>query len=277
MRHILAFIWKYNFFFLFLVLEVAALILIANTSYYQSAVLNRITYGVSGNILNTWSGITSYFRLRDENLQLAADNIRLRQQLTRNQSSTDTLSVAVTDTATGIQYRYTLAKVISNSTNRRDNYIMLNKGRKHGINRDMAVINADGVVGTVVSTSDNFSWVMSVLNKHSKISGRINRLNQMGTVVWQGGSPMMGSLTDLPAHVKVKTGDTITTSGFSHIFPENIPIGTVRHIALNKGDHFYTIQFNFAADLNSLGTVYIVKNLYQHEQQELSKQVIDEK
>ncbi len=277
MRHILAFIWKYNFFFLFLVLEVAALILIANKSYYQAAVLNRATYGVSGNILNTWSGVISYFRLRDENLRLAGDNIRLRQQLTRNQSATDTLSIAVMDTSGGIQYRYTLAKVISNSTNRRDNYIMLNKGRKQGISRDMAVINANGVVGTIVSTSDNFSWVMSVLNKHSKISGRINRLNQMGTVVWQGGSPMTGTLTDLPAHVKVKIGDTITTSGFSHIFPDNIPIGTVRHIELNKGDHFYTIHFKFAADLNSLGMVYIVNNLYQHEQQELSKQVIDEK
>lgn len=277
MRHILAFIWKYNFFFLFLVLEVAAFILIANRSYYQAEILKRASYGVSGSVLNTWSGVTSYFRLRDENLKLAGENIRLRQELTRNQTIEDTTTHTITDTSGRMQYRYTLARVISNSTNRRDNYIMLNKGQKHGINRDMAVINSDGVVGTVVSTSENFSWVMSVLNKHSKISGRINRLNQMGTVIWQGGSPMIGTLTDLPAHVKVTTGDTITTSGFSHIFPNNIPIGTVRNIEMNKGDHFYTIHFKFAADLNSLGLVYIVKNLYQEEQQELSKQVIDEK
>lgn len=276
MRLILAFIWKYNFFFLFLVLEVVALILIANKSYYQGAILNRNTANISGGIMNTWSGVTSFFHLREENLQLANDNVRLRQQLSKNQSSSDTLTQTVTDTSGREQYRYTLAKVISNSTNRRNNYIMLNKGIRHGISRDMAVINADGVVGTVVSTSENFSWVMSVLNKHSKISGRINRLNQMGTVIWQGGSPMTGTLTDLPAHVKVKVGDTITTSGFSHIFPDNILVGTVQDIELDKGDHFYTIHFKFAADLNSLGMVYVVKNLYQKEQQELSKQVIDE-
>ncbi|GAB1404775.1 MAG: rod shape-determining protein MreC [Lentimicrobiaceae bacterium] len=276
MRHILAFIWKYNFFFLFLLLEVASLILIANYSYYQAATLNRMTYAVTGNIMNTWSGITSYFHLRDENLLLAADNIRLRQQLTREQLNTDTTSVEVADTTGQVQYRYTLAKVISNSTNHRDNYIMLNKGSKQGIIRDMAVINADGVVGTVISTSDNFSWVMSVLNKHSKISGRINRLNQMGTVVWRGGSPMTGTLIDLPAHVKVKIGDTITTSGYSHIFPQDIPIGIVSHIEMEKGDHFYTIEFKFTADLNSLGMVYVIQNLYQAEQQELRKNVIDE-
>ena len=276
MRLILAFIWKYNFFFLFLVLEVVALILIANKSYFQGAILNRNTANISGGIMDTWSGVTSFFHLREENLQLANDNVRLRQQLSKNQSSTDTLTQTVTDTSGRAQYRYTLAKVISNSTNRRNNYIMLNKGSRHGISRDMAVINADGIVGTVVSTSENFSWVMSVLNKHSKISGRINRLNQMGTVMWQGGSPMTGTLTDLPAHVKVKVGDTITTSGFSHIFPDNIPVGTVQDIEMDKGDHFYTIHFKFAADLNSLGMVYVVKNLYQVEQQELSKQVIDE-
>lgn len=153
---------------------------------------------------------------------------------------------------------------------------MLNKGKRHGIEHDMAVISPNGIVGTVVSVSDNFSWVMSVLNKHSKVSARIDRLGQMGTVLWQGQNPDKGSLTDIPVHVKVIKGDTIYTSGFSHIFPEGVMVGTVETIKVKEGDHFYDIGFKWSADLNGLSHVYIVKNLFREEQVELSKQVIDE-
>ncbi|HPG32214.1 MAG: rod shape-determining protein MreC [Lentimicrobiaceae bacterium] len=276
MRHILAFIWKHNFFFLFLVLEVVSVILIANKSYYQRSVITKATDGITGSVFSTYSGITSYFTLKQENARLANENARLLNQLKANQVAIDTTTQTVTDTVYQQQYIFTVARVISNSTTLRSNYIMLNKGSRQGIHRDMAVINPDGIVGTVVSVSENFSWVMSVLNKHTKISARINRLNQMGTVVWNGGSPASGTLLDIPAHVKVNKGDTITTSGFSHIFPEGIMVGKVEKIHIESGEHFYVIDFRFSADLNSLGNVYVIENLHRKEQLELSKNVIDE-
>ena len=276
MRYILAFIWRYKYFFLFLALEIASVALIINKSYYQQSVITNATDGFTGGIYNTWSDISSYFKLKKENERLANENARLWQKLTESQLTTDTTGMRVKDTLYGQQYTYTVAKVISNSTTLRNNYIMLNKGKRHGIVRDMAVFNPDGIVGTVVSVSDNFSWVMSMLNQHTKLSARINRLNQMGTIVWNGGSPAIGTLLDIPAHVKIKKGDTISTSGFSHIFPEGIMAGTVEKIYVESGDHFYTIDFRFSADLNSLQYVYIVKNLLREEEIELSKNVVNE-
>lgn len=276
MRHIFAFIWKHNFFFLFLVLEVVSLIFIANRSFYHRSVLSNVTDRVTGGVFTTWSGVTSYFSLKQENIRLANENARLQRILTKSQITTDTASFLVADTLYNQQYRYTVAKVIGNSTSRRDNYIMLNKGLKHGIQRDMAVISPDGVVGTVVSVSENFSWAMSMLNKHTRISARLSRINQMGTVVWDGGNPSVGTLQDIPAHVKVLPGDSITSSGYSHIFPEGIMVGTVEEIYVEEGAHFYTIYFRFSADMNSLRNVYVVKNLFRDEQTELSKNVIDE-
>lgn len=276
MRHILAFIWKHNFFFLFLLLEVVSFMVIANKSYYQQSVITNTTDGFTGGIFNTWSGITSYFNLKQENIRLANENARLLNKIKDSQLTNDTTTSTVTDTVYKQQYTYTVARVISNSTTLRNNYIMLNKGRRHGISRDMAVINPDGVVGTVVSVSENFSWVMSALNKNAKMSARIKRLNQMGTVIWNGGNPAKGTLLDIPAHVRVNKGDTITSSGFSHVFPEGIMVGKVDKIHIESGEHFYTIDFRFSADLNSLGNVYIIKNLFREEQVELSKDVIDE-
>lgn len=276
MRHIFAFIWKHNFFFLFLVLEVVSLIFIANRSFYHRSVLSNVTDRFTGGVFTTWSGVTSYFSLKQENIRLANENARLQRILTKSEITSDTASFIVADTLYKQQYHYTVAKVIGNSTSRRDNYIMLNKGRKHGIQPDMAVISPDGVVGTVVSVSENFSWAMSMLNKHSRISARLGRINQMGTVVWDGGNPSVGTLQDIPAHVKVLPGDTITSSGFSYIFPEGIMVGTVEEIYIEEGAHFYTIYFRFSADMNSLRNVYLIKNLFREEQTELSKNVIDE-
>lgn len=276
MRHIFAFIWKYNFIFLFLLLEVLSLIVIANRSFYHRSVLSNLTDGFTGRIFSAWSGVTSYFSLKKENEMLARENARLLGMVTERQTTTDTSTFYVSDTAFAQQYTYMVARVISNSSGRRDNYIMINKGSNHGVKADMAVINPEGIVGTVVNVSPNFSWVMSLLNKYSKISARIDRINQMGTVVWEGGNPSVGTLHDIPAHVKVLPGDTISTSGFSHIFPEGIMIGTVEEIGIDEGSHFYTINFRFSADLNGLYNVYVVNNLYREEQLELSKNVIDE-
>lgn len=276
MRYILAFIWRYRFFFLFVVLEVVSFVFIANKSYYQRSVITNVTDGVTGTIFTTWSNVTSYFNLKQENERLVNENARLWQRLTDSQLTSDTNTVRVNDTLRGLQYTYTQARVISNSTTLRNNYIMLNKGSRHGIARDMAVFNSDGIVGTVVSVTKNYCWVMSMLNKHTKVSARINRLQQMGTIVWNGGSPTIGTLLDIPAHVKIKAGDTISTSGYSHIFPEGIMVGTVEKIHVESGDHFYIIDFRFSADLNSLQYVYIVKNLFRNEQIELSKSISDE-
>ena len=276
MRHIFAFIWKYNFFFLFLLLEVFSLLLLANRSFYQRSVLSNASDGMTGKVFKAWSGVTNYFSLKQENERLNAENARLRNIVTQSQTSTDTANPVVVDTTFNQQYSYLIARVISNSTTRRNNYIMLNKGLNQGIKTDMAVISPDGVVGTVISVSKNYSWVMSMLNKHSKVSARINRINQMGTAIWEGANPSTGTLQDVPAHIKVLPGDTISSSGFSHVFPEGIMIGTVEEISIEEGSHFYTIYFRFSADFNSLRNVYVVNNLFREEQTELSKKTIDE-
>jgi rod shape-determining protein MreC len=112
---------------------------------------------------------------------------------------------------------------------------------------------------------------MSMLNKHTRISGRIIKNGQMGTIVWNGVDHLYGTLTDIPAHVKIAKGDTIMSSGFSYIFPEGLMIGTISDFRVEQGDHFYTIPFKFSVDFNSLQYVYVVKNLMKDEQEKLEK------
>jgi rod shape-determining protein MreC len=271
MRNILVFIIRYHFLLLFLLLEFFSITLLVNSTYYQSSAILKAGSRFTGRFYTGVSNATDYLKLRTTNEHLAQENALLRQMKGVSFLRNDTNTFWVNDTFYRQQYKYVVAKVVLNTVGKRNNYIMLDKGSRSGIQKDMAVITSKGVVGTVVNVSENFSWVMSILNKHTRISGRIIKNGQMGTIVWNGVDHLYGTLTDIPAHVKIAKGDTIMSSGFSYIFPEGLMIGTISDFRVEQGDHFYTIPFKFSVDFNSLQYVYVVRNLMKNEQETLEK------
>ncbi len=271
MRNILAFIIRYHFLLLFLLLEIFSVALLVNSTYYQSSAILKAGSRATGRFYTSVSNATDYLKLRTTNEQLARENALLRQMKGVSFLKNDTSSFWVNDTLYKQQYKYIVSKVVLNTVGKRNNYIMLDKGSRSGIQKDMAVITSNGIVGTVVNVSENFSWVMSMLNKHTRISGRIIKNNQMGTIVWNGIDHIYGTLTDIPAHVKIAKGDTIVSSGYSYIFPAGLIIGTITDFRVEQGEHFYTIPFKFSVDFNALQYVYVVKNLMKEEQESLEK------
>ncbi|HPT14202.1 MAG TPA: rod shape-determining protein MreC [Bacteroidales bacterium] len=271
MRNILAFIVRFHFLLLFILLEVVALAMLVNSTYFQQSAILNTGNAITGKFYTSASNITGYLKLRRTNELLSIENAILRQGSDISFLKSDTNTFWKNDTLYRQQYNYIVARVIHNTVGKRNNYIMLDKGRRFGVEKDMAVITPNGVAGTVVSVSENFAWVMSVLNKHTRISARIRKNDQMGTVVWNGVNPSVGTLNDIPAHVKLSRGDTIVTSGFSNIFPAGLMMGTINDFRVEQGEHFYIIPFSFSVDFNSLDYVYIVRNLMKDEQEELKK------
>jgi len=271
MRYLIAFLWKHSFFFLFVFLECVAFMLMINSQNYQGTVIINSTNQITGSINNISSNIVDYFMLRKSNDKLLEENTFLL-----NSQKT---SFSVSDT--GFQYRDSIyrfigAKVISNSTHKRNNYIMLNRGRKHGIELDMGVISDKGLVGTVIQVSENFCSVMSALHKDSKISARIKKNNQLASVIWNEIDYQHGILKDIPTHLQLFPNDTIISSGNSLIFPEGILIGTVTEYHAEEGKSLNSASIRFASDFNALYYVYIIKNLKRKELLNLKKEVGDE-
>jgi rod shape-determining protein MreC len=65
-------------------------------------------------------------------------------------------------------------------------------------------------------------------------------------------------------------GDSIITSGYSAIFPEGIPVGTIRSFEVEEGN-FYTIQVELAVNYKTLSQVNVIRNLLREEQLELER------
>lgn len=271
MRNLLLFIWKHYFFFVFLLLESLCIYLLVQHNYYQRASFINSSNKLSANVLKTSRNVQDYFYLKDVNELLAKENAELRTRLLESYSIVVNKWQPASDTLLRQKYVYTSAKVLNNSTNRRNNYLTLDKGSKQGVSRDMAVITNTGIVGEVLDVSDNFCTVKSMLHSQSIVNAQVKKDGSFGPLTWDGKDFEYVTLSDIPTHVHFVKGDTIVTSQYSQIFPENIRIGTVESWERKSGEYFYTVKVKLLTDFKKLTHVYIVNNLLRKEQEDLEK------
>ena len=213
MDALLAFIKRYNFVFVFLLLEILAIIFITQNSNYQGSKIVRAGNAIAGRCYGTISAVGDYFGLRKENERLAAENAQLRAQLESSYISYNLREFTKDDTVYKQRYSYTEARVVKNSWNRPNNYIMINKGRKQGIKLDQAVISPQGIVGVVVNTTDNFATIMPVLHSNSR--------NSVTTAPWCGEEAISATqpLLTSPPHIS----STPTTPSSPAAWPTTSP------------------------------------------------------
>ena len=266
------FLKKYSNVIVFIILEIVAIVLIAQNSYYQSSHIVRWGNGIAGRWHRTVSSVTGYFGLKSENEHLAAENAMLRAQLASSYISYTDSVFEINDTVYRQRYSYSEAQVIKSSYNLAKNYIMINKGVDQGIQTDMAVISPQGIVGVVVNCTHNFSTIMPVLHSDSRNSIKIPRTNSTGTLIWDGGDYRYATVVDIPKTHKLYKNDTIVTSGLANDFPEGIAVGYIEDFTVISGSGFYNIRIRLATDFSNLNHVYVVDNHFKAEQDALMKE-----
>lgn len=275
MRNLWLFISKYNAFFLLIIFLVISLILLVNNNSYQRASAWNSSHQLIGQSYERVNSFKSYLSLGRTNDSLAAENARLKNQLKSSffddsvvqKTVVDTIKTP-NDTTAQQQYSYIVAKVVNNSVHQKNNYITINRGLKHGIQKGMGVIGPKGIVGIVLNVSEHFATIQSVLHNDTRISAAID--GNIGSLVWGEGNydPRLAILKDIPNHVIVKKGNRVVTSGYS-LFPPGIEIGRVTRTGIKGGDSFLDIEIWLSTDFTKLQYVYVINNLLAKEQKEL--------
>lgn len=271
MRNLFILLWKYNFFILFLLIEFFCAYLVVQNNNFQRASFINSTNKVAAGIQSVVSEITEYIRLRATNDALARQNAGLKSFMPDVFYIDSVQKKIVNDSSYKQQYTFMPAKVINNSTNRRNNYLTLNRGSIQGVKPEMGVISANGVVGIVKDVSLHFCSVISILHKDARISTKIKKSSYIGSLVWEGFHADYAKLKDIPKHVKLAKGDTLVTSSFSAIFPEGVMVGIIDTFEPKAGDNFYSIDVKLSTDFDNLSYVYIVTNVLKEEQRILEE------
>ena len=255
MQQLLNFFFKNRTFLLFLILFSFGLgLTITSYDYHRSKFVNSSTL-MSGSIHAFFSKIGNYFNLKEENTILLQENNRLKA-LNLNHPIE---SIAVSNEAKN--YKLIPASVIKNTYAFPKNYLTLNKGERDLIKEDMGVITSKGLVGIIDKTSSKYARVISILNIKSKINAKLKKSNHFGTLEWNGKNHRSVQLHDIQDLVKLVKGDTVVTSGYSSVFPENIPIGRIESFQLNETKDLYIIDVVLFNDMTNLRHVHIIENL----------------
>jgi rod shape-determining protein MreC len=271
MRSLLRFIVRFHFVLIFLLIESFSLFLLVRYNHYQRSTVVNSANRFSGKIYDNFSIVTDYFSLRRANLELANQNSNLLNRSKDAYKSNQVKLVEILDSLYFQQYEYRIAKVVNNSIVKQRNYLTLNKGSKHGIKPEMAVLGPTGIVGVVQQVSENYSSVISVLNSNLRVSGMLKNNKYFGSIQWDGRHYRHVMLREIPNHVEIEVGDTVITSGFSALFPSGVFIGTVSSVDEKQSGNFHNISVLLAEDFKNLSYVFVIGNLLKKEQKELEK------
>lgn len=271
MQSLVRFIVKYYYFFLFLLFQLVALsIFFTHNSFHRSNFLNA-TDAMAGAVYARKTAVSEYLNLSDKNRILAEQNAFLLNQAKDAFIDLRANRKHIADSATMQQYSYVAAKVVNSTVKRRNNFITINKGKRHGIEPDMGVICSQGVVGFVQSVSSNYAIVIPILNNKFTASVRLSKSNFFGLLKWGGTNPERANLKDIPKHASVEIGDTIVTRGSSSYFPEGVLVGKINSIAPESSANYHDLEVSLSTDFYNLDYVYVIENILKIEQQELEE------
>lgn len=274
MRSIYFLLSRFHVLFLFVLMEIFAIVKIYHTHKYQEVKLMNTSNAITGRIIGFANSFYTFINLGKNNKELAEENIRLREQLSYqiNYPSDSQLP----KNSELYYYEYIPAKIVNNTLTKSINYITLNKGEKDGIQKGWGVISSNGVVGIITNVSENFSLAMSVVSVKMLVSVRHKNSNALGNLSWNGKNPNLLQVQSLSKTLPVKINDTIVTAGFSSIFPPDIVVAKVKRFTPDESSSFYEMDVKLTNSIQQLSYVYIVKNKKKKELDKLESQRLNE-
>lgn len=262
---------------LFVVLEALAVSYYAHATCYTQARLLARSNQVAGGVHGLLAGIRRYFLLGEENRALLAYTAQLKERLARYEEAEAIAGFDSVLTRIGeSKYRVMNASVISNTLNRAQNLIVLNRGTRDGVVADMAVLSADGAMaGYVVDCTERYAVALSVLNTSFRASGKLAGSDYFGSIYWDGVDPEVVMLGELSKYAEPQPGQEVVSTGFSQYFPDGVKIGVVEEASLNETRTAYTARVRLAARIARLTDVLLVENrdLYEIRDLENSEKV----
>ena len=266
MSNLLDFLRKYHHWLLFIFLEVVSVVLLFKFNSYQGSVWLSSANAAVGKMYELESDVTSFFSMTRANEELTLRNFYLERQVDQlrrlyTEATHDTTVIERQELQFLSQYKLIPAKVVSNSINKPDNLMTINKGKADGVEVDMGVACGNGVVGVVYLVGDHYSVVIPVLNaSSSRISCAIRDRGYFGYLHWYGGDPTVAYVEDIPRHAKFRLGEWVVTSGFSSIFPSGVLVGKIEQ-AYNSSDGLsYKLKVQLSTDFSCVRDVVVISD-----------------
>ncbi len=259
-----------------IVITIVVLILIvifsnreANTSFFEN-VANKLVMPIQNGLTylkNRVSGNSTFFtdisNLKSENQDLKEKNSQLEQslrELENIKTENETLKEYLGLTEKYGEYKTVPGYVIDKEISNYSKTIIINIGKNDGIEVNMTVIADEGLVGHVVSVTDNTAKVQTIVDTSSSISCLMS--TNKDSIICKGTLSSNSELKAMyiPTDANLVQGDSVDTSGLGGIYPKGIHVGSIKKIVSTKNITNRYALVETAVDFDKLNTVLVVKN-----------------
>ena len=215
----------------------------------------------TNNIIYSCSDFISVYK---KNQLLREENSDLRRQLLNSNeiaAENDRLMKMLDYQNQNQQYELVISRVIGRDPGSWTSIIIINRGTKDGINKNMAVINENGLIGNVINAYSNCSKVQLITDPRSAVGALVQREESRVAGILEGNSstPMNPHMVNLANDADIVVGDKIITSGFGGIYPKGLLIGEVIEIINDELGFLKNAKIVPAVNLNRLEEVSVIK------------------
>jgi rod shape-determining protein MreC len=209
----------------FILLEIASLLLLSHNNQLQKLWFMRISHGFSAKVWGITQTVNDYFSLKQQNEMLALENGRLTSEVRSLKMALHDIDSTSRPELKENGFFYVPATIVKSTRKSQHNYLILDKGSEDGIRPNSGVITSNGVIGIVDAVSQHYCYAISFENAEVNVSARLGNEGAVGPLSWDGMTSDGAVLKEIPLQYKFNPGDTVYTSGYSSIFPSDIPIG----------------------------------------------------
>jgi rod shape-determining protein MreC len=211
----------------------------------------RITEGV-------WLKYFHLIDVRDENRELKREidalrmeNNQYRELLTSNKRLQTLLQFKET-----LNYPVLAVQVIGWDPTGWFESVIIDKGARSGLKVNMAVVNASGVVGRLVSVSPNYAKALLIIDQNSAVDCIIQRSREKS--ILKGYTSKICKLDYVVKTSDVVVGDMVITSGMGRVFPKGLPVGEVVEVVNRPGELFKDIKVRPVVDFSKLEELLVI-------------------
>ena len=157
------------------------------------------------------------------------------------------------------EYSTVPAYIINRDISNFSSTIVINVGSQDGIEPNMTVISETGLVGHVVSVTEDTAKVKTIIDTASSVSGVVSTSREGLLLKGQLDSARTLKATYIPTETSLVQGDSVETSGMGGIYEKGILIGYIKEIVNTKNitDRYAIIETG--VDFEKIETVLVIK------------------
>lgn len=222
---------------------------------------NGLTH-LKNKVSNNNSFFESIEQLQKENENLLKENEELKKQvddLEIIKAENSVLRKIVSVSEQYINYETIGAYIINKDISNLSDTFIINVGSDDGVEVNMAVMGEGGLVGHVISVTNNTAKIQPIIDVASSVSGEISSSEKNVIIKGELSSTKNLRVDMVEADTEFTIGDTVETSGLGGIYPKGIKIGTIKEIIETKNSTEKYAILEATTDFENLKYVLVIK------------------